>query len=72
MQDKNFPVSKPLQLWWHVFDDEVKWEKYDGTPLDLLHPSFYWDVNPSKYHTLIHPDSYMFNEYAHNVVFYQN
>jgi len=60
MSSKNFPKDTPIQFWTHVLCDKVPWEKYNGTPLDLLHPSMYWDNEIGKRTNLVHPDIYMF------------
>ena len=60
MIGEHFPKDKPIQFWTRTFCDYITWENYDGRRIDLLHPSMYWDNQPSKYNTIVHPDPYLF------------
>jgi hypothetical protein len=52
--------------------DYATWEKYDGTRLDLLHPSMFWDNPPGIYNVIVHPDPYMFINYPDNIIYFKS
>lgn len=60
MKEKNFPKKTPIQFWTRIFCDIAEWEKFDGSRLDLLHPSMFWDNEPARHNNIVKPDAYMY------------
>ena len=70
MKSKQFPKDIPLQFWTHVQHDIVDWKKFNGSRLDLLHPSMYWDRVDGVNNIIVHPDPYNFLDYMSSHAYY--
>jgi hypothetical protein len=59
-------MPKNIQFWTRTngWSDTQVWTDYDGTRLDLLYPSFWWDNNPKVSNVIVLPDPYMLNQYV--------